>query len=93
MYGCSTLAARSCQVAVRLYPSNSTEPSITETNATVPGMCSVPVRPVSGHRTRIRPSTTWNGATRAKSPKSTANASPRASHVSRPNAAMPNKAT
>ena len=90
--GDSMSDTRSCQVVVRLYPSKSTEPSITATKATVPGVRSVPARPVSGHRKRMRPSSTWSGASSARRPKRTANASPLSSHVSRPNAAMPNSA-
>ena len=64
-YGASTRAIRSCHLVVRLKPSKPTEPSATATKTTDPGTYSEPARPLSGIRSRIRPSRAWSGAIRA----------------------------
>ena len=92
-YGASTRATRSCQVIVRLNPSNPTEPSATARNSTEPGVCSAPARPVSGTRSRIRPSRATNGAMRPMYAKRIAKPSPERIQVSRPKASIPNSAT
>ena len=78
---------------VRLKPSNPTEPSATARNRTEPGTCSAPASPVSGTRSRIRPSR----ATKRRDPgdvgEQDRESLARAVHVSRPKASIPKSAT
>ena len=73
MYLTSSSYCWSCHHVARLSPSKATEPSITETKATVPGCESPEARPESGGRTKAlrRPSSsrTVNAEIRARRPK------------------------